>query len=64
MKTVAQETILGPDSKQARWIIREIKAFLDSYRQSIHSLVLLGSYALGNTTCQSDIDFLILRTRG
>jgi len=60
----AQKAGLGPDSDQARWAIREIKAFLDSYRKSIHSLVLFGSYALGNAGCHSDIDFLVLLKSG
>jgi len=60
LKTVAQDMGLGPESEQARWAIREIKAFLDSYRESIHSLILFGSYALGNATRHSDIDFLVL----
>ncbi len=55
---------LGPESEQARWAIREMKAFLDSFRQSIHSLVLFGSYALGNATRHSDIDFLALLKPG
>ena len=64
MKTVAQDMGLGPESEQARWAIREMKAFLDSFRQSIHSLVLFGSYALGNATRHSDIDFLLLLKPG
>ena len=59
-KLVAQKPGLGPDSDQARWAIREIKAFLDSYREWIHSLVMFGSYALGKAGCHSDVDFLVL----
>jgi len=64
LKTVAQDMGLGPESEQARWAIREMKAFLDSFRPSIHSLVLFGSYALGNATRHSDIDFLVLLQPG
>jgi len=64
LKTVAQETGLGLESGQARWAIREMKAFLDSYRESVHSLVLFGSYALGNATRHSDMDFLLLLKPG
>ena len=45
-KIFSQKPGLDPDSDQARWAIREIKAFLDSYREEIHSLVLFGSCAL------------------
>lgn len=55
---------LGPDSDQARWAIREIKAFLDSYREWIHSLVMFGSYALGQAGYNSDVDFLVLLKAG
>lgn len=55
---------LGPDSDQARWAIRETKAFLDSYREWIHSLVMFGSYALGKAGCHSDVDFLVLLKAG
>ncbi|MBU4426035.1 MAG: hypothetical protein KKB35_04795, partial [Proteobacteria bacterium] len=48
---IAQKPGLGPDSDQARWAIRETKAFLDSYREWIHSLVMFGSYALGKAGC-------------
>ena len=61
---VAQKPGLDPDSDQARWAIREIKAFLDSYREWIHSLVMFGSYALGKAGCHSDIDFLVLLKAG
>jgi len=54
----------GPDSDQARWAIRETKAFLDSYREWIHSLVMFGSYALGKAGCHSDVDFLVLLKAG
>lgn len=64
LNLVAQKAGLGPDSDQTRWAIREIKAFLDSYRESIHSLVLFGSYALGKAGCRSDIDFLVLLKSG
>jgi predicted nucleotidyltransferase len=64
VRTATEAMGLGPDSEQARWAIREIKAFLDSYRQLIHSLVLFGSYALGNATPHSDIDFLVLLKPG
>jgi predicted nucleotidyltransferase len=64
LKTVAQKPGLGPDSDQARWAIREIKAFLDSYRKWIHSLVLFGSYALGRAGSHSDVDFLVLLKKG
>ncbi len=60
----AQKPGLDPDSDQARWAIREIKAFLDSYREWIHSLVMFGSYALGKAGCHSDIDFLVLLKAG
>ena len=60
----AQKPGLDPDSDQARWAIREIKAFLDSYRESIHSLVMVGSYALGRAGSHSDIDFLVLLKAG
>jgi predicted nucleotidyltransferase len=63
-KTVAEETGLGPDSTEARWAIREVKAFLDLCRQSIHSLILFGSYAFGKATPGSDIDFLVLLKSG
>jgi predicted nucleotidyltransferase len=59
-KLVAQKPGLGPDSDQARWAIREIKAFLESYRKWVHSLVMFGSYALGKAGCHSDVDFLVL----
>ena len=60
----SQKQGLGPDSDHARWAIREIKAFLDSYREEIHSLVLFGSYALGQAGYNSDIDFLVLLKAG
>jgi predicted nucleotidyltransferase len=53
-------TGLGPDSENALWAIREIKAFLDSDRRWIHSLVLFGSHALGQARKYSDVDFLVL----
>ena len=53
-----------PDSDQARWAIREIKSFLDSYRKWIHSLLLFGSYALGQAGRHSDVDFLVLLKNG
>jgi len=55
---------LGPDSNQARWAIREIKAFLYPHRKLIHSLILFGSYALGQARRHSDIDFLVLLKKG
>jgi predicted nucleotidyltransferase len=55
---------LGPDSEQARWAIQETKAFLDPYRKLIHSLVLIGSYALGQARKGSDVDFLVLTRSG
>ncbi len=61
---IGQKPGLGPDSDQARWAIREIKAFLDSYREWIHSLVMFGSYALGKAGCHSDVDFLVLLKAG
>ena len=61
---IAQKPGLGPDSDQARWAIRETKAFLDSYREWIHSLVMFGSYALGKAGCHSDVDFLVLLKAG
>jgi predicted nucleotidyltransferase len=64
LRLVAQKPGLDPDSDQARWAIREIKAFLDSYREWIHSLVMFGSYALGKAGCHSDIDFLVLLKAG
>jgi len=54
----------GPDSEQSLWAIQEIKAFLDSYRKWIHSLILFGSYALGQARRYSDADFLVLLGRG
>ena len=64
LKGVAQKTGLGPDSDQARWAIREIKAFLYSYRKWVHSLVMFGSYALGHAGRHSDVDFLVLLKKG
>ena len=61
---IGQKPGLGPDSDQARWAIRETKAFLDSYREWIHSLVMFGSYALGKAGCHSDVDFLVLLKAG
>jgi predicted nucleotidyltransferase len=61
---IAQTPGLGPVSDQARWAIRETKAFLDSYREWIHSLVMFGSYALGKAGCHSDVDFLVLLKAG
>ena len=61
---VGQKARLGPDSDQARWAIREIKAFFDPYREEIHSLVMFGSYALGKAGCHSDVDFLVLLKAG
>ncbi len=61
---VAQKTGLGPDSDQARWAIREIKAFLYSYRKWVHSLVMFGSYALWQAGRHSDVDFLVLLKKG
>lgn len=61
---IGQKPGLGPDSDQARWAIRETKAFLDSYREGIHSLVMFGSYALGKAGCYSDVDFLVLLKAG
>ena len=63
-KVVAQKTELGLDSDRARWAIREIKSFLESYRKWVHSLVVFGSYALGQAACRSDVDFLVLLKRG
>ena len=63
-RLTAERKGLGPNSPQARWAVREIKAILDSYGRSIHSLVLFGSYAMGNATPQSDIDFLVLLKSG
>lgn len=64
MRTATEAMGLGPDSTEAMWAIREMKAFLDPYRQAIHSLILFGSYALGNATRHSDIDFLVLLKPG
>ncbi len=61
---IGQNPGLGPDSDQARWAIQETKAFLDSYREWIHSLVMFGSYALGKAGCHSDVDFLVLLKAG
>ena len=63
-RMTAERKGLGPNSPQARWAGREIKAILDSYCRSIHSLVLFGSYAMGNATLRSDIDFLVLLKSG
>ena len=60
----ALKTGLGPDSDQARWAIREIKAFLYAHRKLIHSLILFGSFALGQARRHSDIDFLVLLKKG
>lgn len=60
----ALKTGLGQDSDQARWAIREIKAFLHSYRKWIHSLVMFGSYASGQAGSYSDVDFLVLLKKG
>ena len=64
LKAVAQKAGLGLDSDQARWAIREIKCFLESYRKWVHSLVLFGSYALGRAGRHSDVDFLVLLKNG
>jgi len=64
LKAVAQKVKLGPDSDRACWAIREIKSFLESYRKWVHSLVLFGSYALGQAAYRSDVDFLVLLKRG
>ncbi len=64
LKAVAQKVKLGPDSERACWAIREIKSFLESYRKWVHSLVLFGSYALGQAAYRSDVDFLVLLKRG
>ena len=61
---VAQKTGLGPDSDQARWAIGEIKAILYSYMKWVHSLVMFGSYALGQAGYYSDVDFLVLLKKG
>jgi hypothetical protein len=61
---VRAPTALGSDSQQALWAIREVKALLDSYRKWIHSLILVGSYALGQAGRHSDADFLVLLGRG
>jgi predicted nucleotidyltransferase len=37
-----------------------MKAFLEPYRRAVHSLILVGSYALGEATRHSDADFLVL----
>jgi len=63
-KIFTQKPVLGPDSDQARWAIRETKAFLDSYREWIHSLVMFGSYALGKAGGHFDVDFLVLLKAG
>ena len=64
MNIVDQKTGLGPDSDQARWAIREIKCFLESYRKWVHSLVMFGSYALEQAGRHSDVDFLVLLKKG
>lgn len=64
MRMTAERKGLGPNSPQVGWAVREIKAILDSYGRSIHSLVLFGSYAMGKATPQSDIDFLVLLKSG
>lgn len=64
IKGADQKTRLGRDSDQARWAIREIKAFLHSYRKWIHSLVMFGSYASGKAGFHSDVDFLVLLKKG
>jgi len=54
----------GPESDQAIWADREIKAMLAPNRRWIHSLVLFGSYAQGQANQYSDIDFLVLIKKG
>jgi predicted nucleotidyltransferase len=51
---------LGPDSPQALRAMGKAKAFLDPYRRWIHSLILFGSYALGQAETGSDIDLLVV----
>ena len=62
--TTRISSCLGPDSAQARWAIQETKAFLDPYRKLIHSLILIGSYAMGHARKGSDVDFLVLTRSG
>ena len=55
---------LGPDSPMALEAMGEAKAFLDSYRRWIHSLVLFGSYAFGRAERGSDLDLLVILKHG
>ncbi|MBW1699612.1 MAG: nucleotidyltransferase domain-containing protein [Deltaproteobacteria bacterium] len=55
---------LGVDSDVARWAIKEIKEYFDTYKEWIHSVVLFGSYALGQAGSHSDVDFLVLLKKG
>jgi len=59
-----QGIYLGPDSPEALAAMGEAKAFLDPYRQWIHSLVLFGSYAFGRAERGSDLDLLVILKHG
>lgn len=54
------KALLGIESAPAQWAIREVKAFLFPFHKQIHSLILVGSYALGHARKDSDVDFLML----
>jgi hypothetical protein len=60
----SEEINLGPDSPQALRAMGKAKALLDPYRRWIRSLVLFGSYALGQAERGSDIDLLVLLKPG
>ena len=62
--SVTRKAGLGADSDVARWAIQEIKAYFDTHREWVHSLVLFGSYALGQAGSHSDVDFLVLLKTG
>jgi|GEM_PF-1658685 predicted nucleotidyltransferase len=64
LNPVTRKAGLGPDSDHARWAIGEIKALLYSYRKWVHSIVMIGSYALGRAGRHSDVDFLLLLKKG
>ena len=55
---------LGPDLPQALRAMGKAKAFLDPYRRSIRSVILFGSYALGQAETGSDIDLLVVFKNG
>ena len=54
----------GPDSPKALRAMGKAKALLDPYRKWIRSLVLFGSYALGQAERGSDVDLLVILRPG